>query len=64
MKKFLKRYIDLLIAIIWFCLLIFHLLDKNFNDALMSFIIAVCSAEIYIIKQELTNKKLKSEEKI
>lgn len=63
MKKFLKYKIDLVLAVIWLVLMVLDIITKSYNEALMSFIIATCSAEIYILKQESNQLKIKSEGK-
>jgi len=62
MIKFFKKFIDycknrmdLIFAIMWFWVMVFDLINRDFNDALMAFIIIICSLEIFILKSEGKN---------
>lgn len=58
MIKYLKHRLDLIFAVTWFWVMVFDLINKNFNEALLELIIVICSLELYWHKKEKkTNTK-------
>ncbi len=53
MYKFLKKYIDLILAAIWLVVMVLDIITKSYGELLKDFMIVICCLQIFILKSEV-----------